>query len=93
VVVAATCLGLVDVSVAAANGCAVSPGVCAGAAVPPVAVALAVLGGLSLVVSFLLATRWIAAVLSHARDAPIEPDADGLREVTDPRRRGSDEQE
>ncbi len=59
IVVAAVSFGVVDVSIADANGCVGVSAVCLDHEVPPVAISFAALGALALLVSILPMVQWI----------------------------------
>ena len=73
VVLAAISFAIVDVSIANANGCIGVSGPCADTAMPTVAVAFAIIGTLSLLISVLPAIRWFSGAIHHSNhDADIE---------------------
>jgi hypothetical protein len=76
IVIAAVSFGIVDVSIADANGCVGADLPCADETVPPIAVTFAALGALALLVSILPTVQWIieaihAGRITH-RDVAIE---------------------
>lgn len=67
IVVAAIAFGVVDVSIANANGCVGVSSVCVDHAVPPVAISFAALGALALLVSILPTVQWIIEAIQAGR--------------------------
>lgn len=67
IVVAAVSFGIVDWSIADANGCVGSTSGCADHAVPPVAISFAALGALALLVSVLPTVQWIVEAIQAGR--------------------------
>lgn len=67
IVVAAISFGVVDVSIAGANGCVGVSAVCIDHAVPPVAITFAALGALALLVSILPTVQWIVDAIQAGR--------------------------
>lgn len=67
VVVAAISFGVVDVSIADANGCVGVSSVCLDHTVPPVAITFAALGVLALLVSILPMVKWIIEAVHVGR--------------------------
>lgn len=67
VVVAAISFGVVDVSIADANGCVGVSSVCLDHTVPPVAITFAALGALALLVSILPMVKWIIEAVHVGR--------------------------
>ena len=76
IVVAAVSFGIVDVSIADANGCVGSSTACSDHSVPAVAISFAVLGCLAMLVSILPTVQWIFEAVRAGRttsqDADIE---------------------
>jgi hypothetical protein len=76
IVVAAISFGVVDVSIADANGCVGVTTVCSDQAVPPIAITFAALGALALLVSIFPTVQWIVDAIQAGRtsnhDAEIE---------------------
>ena len=67
IVVAAISFGVVDVSIAGANGCVGVSSVCLDHTVPPVAVTFAALGALALLVSIVPMVQWIVEAMQVGR--------------------------
>jgi hypothetical protein len=67
IVVAAVSFGIVDWSIADANGCVGGSFTCADHAVPPVAITFAALGVLALLVSILPMVQWIVEAVKVGR--------------------------
>jgi hypothetical protein len=67
IVVAAISFGIVDVSIADADGCVGVSAICADQPVPPVAISFAALGALSLLVSILPMVQWIVVAIHAGR--------------------------
>jgi hypothetical protein len=67
IVVAAISFGVVDVSIADANGCVGVSSVCLDHTVPPVAISFAALGALALLVSILPTVQWIVEAIHAGR--------------------------
>lgn len=67
IVVAAISFGVVDVSIAGANGCVGVSSVCMDHAVPPVAITFAGLGVLALLASILPSVQWIVEAIQAGR--------------------------
>ncbi len=67
IVVAAISFGVVDVSIAEANGCVGVSSVCLDHAVPPVAISFAGLGALALLASIVPMVRWIVEAIHAGR--------------------------
>jgi hypothetical protein len=67
IVVAAVSFGIVDWSIADANGCVGSNSSCADHAVPPVAISFAALCALALLVSVLPTVQWIVEAIQAGR--------------------------
>ena len=67
IVVAAISFGVVDVSIADANGCVGVSSVCLDHTVPPVAITFAALGALALLVSILPTVQWIFEAVQVGR--------------------------
>jgi hypothetical protein len=76
IAVAAISFGVVDVSIADANGCVGVTTACADQSVPPVAISFAALGALALLISIVPTVRWIVDAIQAGRtsnhDAEIE---------------------
>jgi Flp pilus assembly protein CpaB len=76
IVVAAVSFGIVDWSIADANGCVGGSAACADHAVPPVAITFAALGVLALLVAILPTVQWIVEAIQAGRtsnhDAEVE---------------------
>ena len=76
IVVAAVSFGIVDVSIAGANGCVGVSSACSDHSVPPVAISFAALGGLAMLVSILPTVQWIVEAIQAGRmsrhDSDIE---------------------
>lgn len=67
IVVAAISFGVVDVSIADANGCVGGSAACAEHTVPTVAITFAALGALALLVSILPTVQWIVRAIDAGR--------------------------
>lgn len=69
IVVAAISFGVVDVSIAEANGClgAAAGASCVDRAVPPVAISFAALGALALLISVVPTVQWIVEAIHAGR--------------------------
>jgi hypothetical protein len=67
IVVAAISFGVVDVSIADANGCVGVSSACLDHTVPPVAITFAALGALALLVSILPTVQWIIEAVHVGR--------------------------
>lgn len=76
IVVAAVSFGIVDWSIADANGCVGSSSVCVDHAVPPVAISFAALGGLTLLVSILPTVQWIVEAIQAGRTSAHDAEVD-----------------
>ncbi len=76
IVIAAISFGIVDVSIANANGCVGATKVCSDQTVPPMAVVFAALGVLAMLGSIVPTVLWIVdeihAGRTTARDAAVE---------------------
>jgi hypothetical protein len=76
IVTAAISFGIVDVSIADANGCVGATASCTDVAVPPIAVTFAALGALAVLVSILPTVQWIVEAINAGRithhDAAVE---------------------
>ena len=67
IVVAAISFGIVDVSIADADGCVGVSSICTNHTVPPVAISFAALGALSILVSILPMVQWIVDSIHAGR--------------------------
>jgi hypothetical protein len=73
VVVAVICFTVVDTSIDSANGCLGTRVACREHVVPPAAIAYAVIGALSLLVSALFAGGWVLGMLRHPEPDESHP--------------------
>jgi hypothetical protein len=78
IVIAAMSFGVVDVSIADANGCVGTVRACTDHTVPPIAIAFAALGVVALLASIVPTVQWIVdeihAGRTSARDAQVDED-------------------
>jgi hypothetical protein len=71
VILAAISFAVVDVSIADANGCIGVSGPCADSAMPLAATAFAIVGIIALLVSVVLALKWISGAIHPHHDADV----------------------
>lgn len=76
IVVAAISFGVVDVSIADANGCVGVSSACADHVVPVVAITFAALGALALLVSVVPTVHWIADAIRVGRTSNHDAEVD-----------------
>lgn len=67
IVTAAISFGIVDVSIADANGCVGATPTCTDIVVPPIAITFAALGALAVLVSILPTVQWIVEAINAGR--------------------------